>query len=651
MNLMTAAAAIAAVLFLASGAALANDTAKVTANFGDWRGYPLVKSKFGVYNSGYVPGYLATYRRDAHLLGEVRPDSLRFDGGLGAPEGILLSSPPLISGRAPELKYDFTDMDAFVRLLEGHDVRPYWCYSYIPAPLSEPGKSFRDMPASLDAWAQAAGAVAARLASASNAPEYHEVYNEPDNRDFFSGAVEDYPKLYEHAARAIRRAAPRARIGGPSLAFTDSWISPFLEFVKDKRLPLDFFSFHYYPGVPYKAGNVAGVIRTVAEALDSHPGLACTEMHLNEYNSLPINYPEDGPQQKHALAADLLSDYEYFVSQPCLTTVHWAQFMDTGGGNWSGMVSIDGHRKASFNAYRIYSMMPVDRRAVKVEGPAGVQAMASSDGHTSGLAVWNRGKAGCDLLVRLDRLPQGSKVLRVFRVDSLHASWGDDPASEMLAPEQQSPLRDLKDVTWQGQIPAGGVVYIELRGSGSVILPERRPAACKQVLHYYPDRRSRAYADFDRRTWTARLGMEGESRAEARVGVVAENLPDALAVTVQAEGIERLDAKSLLALRVDYEVRGRYSKAVLFHGRCSSLRDLHAQGHEGRSMWGTRRPADEVVRAADLASFHLPLADLAPAGWKGRAILTFIMRDAGPDARARITLSRARQQMQSEPAR
>ena len=105
----------------------------VSADFSKWVDFPLVKTKFGVYNSGYVPGHLNTYKRDIAFFKEVRPDSLRFDGGLGAPPHIIFGKPPMISGKPGELRYDFRKADELVDLLNAHNVAPYWCYSYVPS--------------------------------------------------------------------------------------------------------------------------------------------------------------------------------------------------------------------------------------------------------------------------------------------------------------------------------------------------------------------------------------------------------------------------------------------------------------------------------------------------------------------------------------
>ena len=618
----------------AASAGGSGSAATLTVDFGKWVDHPLVKSKIGLYNSGYIPGGLRTYRRDAQMLDGVRPDSLRFDGGLGSPRGIILSRPPMVSGSPSDPTYDFREADRLVDLLNSRGVRPYWCYSYVPGLLAPEGGDFRDPPEDMQQWAAVLGAVAGHFRQTGRTIAFHEIYNEPDNRDFFRGTLDDYLSMYEHGARAIRSADPEARVGGPSLAFTESWIRPFLEHVTRRNIPLDFFSFHFYPGVPYTASDIRGVVEMVRRELAVYPSLATTEMHLNEYNSLPIHYPENGPQQKHALAARLLDDFAYFVSQPCLTSVHWAQFMDTGGGNWSGLVGITGHRKAAYNALAIYAGMPVDRRQVEIESSAGLGAMASSDGHTCAVVVWNTGKTEQNVRLKMGGVPFETGDMRVYRIDADNASHGDGSAREDLAAVQERRGVSMDGARWEGPLPAGGVVYIEADdGSGLSGLTPYEGARVVHVLHSYPDRDSPGYAYFDRRTWIARLGMGGDEQARAEVGVVADDLPKFLEVAVEVDGQAQPPARGgLLGVRLDYLAGTEWASSVLFHGRSSG-------GAANQAVpWGTRARPDQDVRVPDLARFRIEPSRHAPEGWTGRTLITFAMHGAPAHARAKITV-------------
>lgn len=75
---------------------------------------------------------------------------------------------------------------------------------------------------------------------------YFEVWNEP-NIDFWNGIPRQtsYFDLYSHTARDVKSVSSRLRVGGPATAAA-SWISDFLKFMAENRVPVDFVSTHGY---------------------------------------------------------------------------------------------------------------------------------------------------------------------------------------------------------------------------------------------------------------------------------------------------------------------------------------------------------------------------------------------------------------------
>ena len=119
---------------------------------------------------------------------------------------------------------------------------------------------------------------------------------------------------------------------------------------------------------------------------------------------------------------------------------------------------------------------------------------------------------------------------------------------------------------------------------------------------------------------------------------MAGNLPDNLDVKVIVEGkLQKLDQNSLLGVRIDYEVNGRYSKAILFHGPYNGV-DLYSKDRNAVYPWGTQKQADEVIAVEDLSAFQIPLNENAPSEWKGKAHIGFIMHNAGSGTRAKINM-------------
>jgi hypothetical protein len=125
---------------------------------------------------------------------------------------------------------------------------------------------------------------------------YWEIWNEPENRPaMWTGNDEDYFRLYEVTAKAIKAQWPELKVGGPSLGHTGriakgqfepgEFLTKFLERCRDRALPLDFFSWHLYTNDPSECMVRARGIRA---ALD-RCGFEKTESHFNEWNYLPGN--------------------------------------------------------------------------------------------------------------------------------------------------------------------------------------------------------------------------------------------------------------------------------------------------------------------------------------------------------------------------
>ena len=321
---------------------------------------------------------------------------------------------------------------------------------------------------------------------------YHEVYNEPDLRDertgepvFYAGDLDDYLDLYRRTAVAIRAADPSARVGGPALASVAAnshWLSAFLDMVAAEDLPLDFLSFHHYGTY-----GLRSAVETVLALLDTYPQFAHVELHLNEYNSYTVDYPQGGLQDGFLLASAFAQDVEYLLGVPRLTRVSWAQFLDSGNDNYSGMITIDGAAKPLYRAYEFLQRMPLDRASVQVDGPEGVGALASTDGAAGAAIVYNRSSR--DVTVSL--VPDDTSEARsVTMIDSTHP--GD--RSFGLQGDEIVMERGATALVTFGPVPSAA--------------PGRRVARTR-----YDFSPQRGWADVDEGTTTVRMGTgTGSSR-------------------------------------------------------------------------------------------------------------------------------------------
>ena len=79
---------------------------------------------------------------------------------------------------------------------------------------------------------------------------FFEVWNEPDLQEaFFSGTRDEYFKLYEVTARAIKEVDPQLLVGGPSTS-SSKWVKAFVQYCHDNQVPVDFVTTHQYAGDP-----------------------------------------------------------------------------------------------------------------------------------------------------------------------------------------------------------------------------------------------------------------------------------------------------------------------------------------------------------------------------------------------------------------
>ena len=118
--------------------------------------------------------------------------------------------------------------------------------------------------------------------------EYWEIWNEPDCRNAdgssptWQGTDEEFIEFYAAVATHLKKEFPHLKIGGPafySAKRTETRIA-FLQAVKERNLPLDFYSYHYYTRTPAQMTDAARMGRALLE----ETGLWPKEMILNEWN-------------------------------------------------------------------------------------------------------------------------------------------------------------------------------------------------------------------------------------------------------------------------------------------------------------------------------------------------------------------------------
>ena len=168
--------------------------------------------------------------------------------------------------------YDWTITDRIFDAMQKKGVRPIVEVGFMPEALSTHPEPYRHSfpngsvftgwsypPKDYEKWAGLVEAWTAHLhARYGNAVDgwLWEVWNEPDI-DYWHGSPEEYDKLYDVTAAAIRKELPGAKLGGPeatgvSAGKSEAFLRQFLEHCARGKnaatggvgAPLDFISFH-----------------------------------------------------------------------------------------------------------------------------------------------------------------------------------------------------------------------------------------------------------------------------------------------------------------------------------------------------------------------------------------------------------------------
>jgi xylan 1,4-beta-xylosidase len=222
----------------------------------------------------------AAFYRTAHV------DLVRIPDAAGA--GDIDAIFPDMSADAENPKsYNFARTDRLIASIKSGGAEPLFR-------LGRSATAGADPPADPDKWAQIVKHVVLHYNAGWGRGfrygiRYWEIWNAPDSRQFWSGSAAEYYRLYEKTAQAIQAADPAALVGGPALSkplSAGDYREKFIDFVRLNRLPLDFFSWHFYAvdsNDPYVFVTIARQLRIILDAR----GFGSAKNVLDEWNADP----------------------------------------------------------------------------------------------------------------------------------------------------------------------------------------------------------------------------------------------------------------------------------------------------------------------------------------------------------------------------
>ena len=257
-----------------------------------------------------------------------------------------------------------------------------------------------------------------------------EVWNEANLEVFWSGRPEDYLKLYDVTAAAVREVDSRLVVGGPSSAAA-GWVEDLLAHVELSGAPVDFISTHTYGAPPLDFRPM----------LERH-GRGGTPIWWTEWGVTPTHFNEvsDAVFSGAFLLRGMISamgrieSLAYWVVSDHFEELGRPPELLHGG---FGLRTVGELRKPRWWALAMLERLGPQRLAVSLTGDGGgslVESVAAStdDGDVSVL-LWNltldqSKAAGCpalgrDVAVEVRGLAAGSSyTLRHHRVDEDHSN-------------------------------------------------------------------------------------------------------------------------------------------------------------------------------------------------------------------------------------
>lgn len=139
------------------------------------------------------------------------------------------------------------------------------------------------------------------------AVEYFDFGDQPDfGRLHFDGEPDQFYAMYEAFARAVKRVDPALKVGGPGLAFPlnegSPYREPFLAWVRERNLPLDYFSYIWFSDASGDPMDMTVVANRMRDVLD-RAGFDQTELFAISWNYTGIPTARFTPAEAAAFQA------------------------------------------------------------------------------------------------------------------------------------------------------------------------------------------------------------------------------------------------------------------------------------------------------------------------------------------------------------
>ena len=410
-----------------------------------------------------------------------------------------------------------------------HHWRPDQAYNDIFTGWAYPPKDYTKFATLVYEWVKHS---VARYGKAEVESWYWELWNEP-NIGYWKGTTEEYIKMYDYVADAVKRALPTARIGGPEVTgpnWTDAadFLKAFLDHVVNGTnyvtgktgSPLDVITFHA-KGAPKLVNgivqmNMGTQLRDIDKGFEivaSYPTLKHLPIIIGESdpegcaacseNFHPQNAYRNGTMYSSYTAASFARKYELAAARGVnlAGAVTWAfEFEDQPWFAGFRDLATNGVDKPVLNVFRMFGMMQGNRvevsgdlaydflkiRDSSVRGArADISALASTDTRSAAVMVWNyhddnQLTDGEPVTITIRGIPAAKALLQHFRIDQEHSNaytlWKKMGSPRQPTPQQVSELekagqlQPLSSPEWVHTEKGTAVIHMQLPRQGVSLL-------------------------------------------------------------------------------------------------------------------------------------------------------------------------------------
>jgi len=258
-------------------------------------------------------------------------------------------------------RYDLAFWDAFVDLAQAHGIRLIPYVAYTPRWNSDGGANdyWKTPPRDLAEFAEIMRILATRYRGRIQS---WELWNEPDNRDYWLGTVAQYSALLETGAAAVHGVDPRLQVVSGGLA---GGVAFFRELFEQKRAAnaIDVVNLHSYYETwnPNPLETIVSYVQQVDEIVRRNGGTQ--RLWMAEVGYSDWQGPVGAPGPTHS-AFEHTADYQATMlvktlalsfSQPSVSLVAWYELKDPRAND--AMIGDDNNRHLGI-AYADYRPKP-----------------------------------------------------------------------------------------------------------------------------------------------------------------------------------------------------------------------------------------------------------------------------------------------------